>query len=287
MIQDRLLIAVWAAACVLLAGQALRMMLLDPFDVAEPRRERSEREGVALVDGLFERLGRPLAGLVGRYGRAGVERRIKAAGGLGGLTVDRFMARRAGGIMIGGGTWVGYLNSGHPWVGLLVAGILAYQTDYRLSGAAKRRQDEIQRALPDLLDVLSVTIMAGASFRVGLARVCQSLPGPLADELTDVHRQMDIGVGRRRAFEQLRERNPAPGLHRLVAGVLRAEELGHSLSDSLVALADEMRSTGTQDARRRADSTDKAISMVTTVLLLPAMVLLVLAVFFGGIRGAT
>ncbi len=133
--------------------------------------------------------------------------------------------------------------------------------------------------------MLGVTIMAVASFRVGVARVAQALPGALAEELTTTLRQMDVGVPRRVAFEQLRDRNTSPGLRRFVAGVLQAEELGSSLAGVLDELATDMRKTFAQQARTRADSMDKSIALVTTMILLPAMILLVLSVFFGSLSG--
>ena len=282
-----LLIAVAGAACVLVAGVGTRLLLVPAFAAPVLVRVEVRTPPGSIVDRLFDRLGRPLAPLLRRItgdrARRGLQARLDAAGGLNGTTVDRFLARRAGGIGLGLAIAVAYVLTGRTLIGLMIGAVLAVRADWALRGAASRRQSEIERTLPDLLDVLGVTILAGASFRVGVARVAQALPGALAEELTTTLRQMDVGVSRRRAFEQLRDRNPAGGLRRFVAGVLQAEELGSSLSTVLDDLAIDMRKTFAQQARSRADSMDKSIALVTTTILLPAMILLVLSVFFGSI----
>jgi tight adherence protein C len=278
-----------AAACVAVAGTGLRLLLVPAFEVPVFVRVTVATPPGSVIDRLFDRIGRPLLPLLrlvtGDRSRRNLQSRLDAAGGLNGTTVDRFLARRAGGLAVGGVIAVSYVLSGRAMIGVLLGAVLVLRADYALRGAGARRQAEIERTLPDLLDVLGVTVLAGASFRVGMARVAQALPGALADELTTTLRQMDVGIPRRQAFEQLRDRNPSPGLRRFVAGVLQAEELGSSLSGVLDDLAVDMRKTFAQEARKRADSMDKSIALVTTTVLLPAMILLVLSVFFGGISG--
>jgi tight adherence protein C len=273
-----------ATAWVLLAGLGLWLLTVPLLDAAAPVRTDTGAEGQSVTDRLFERVGRPAARFAVFGDQGLVAGRIAAGGGSDGFTPDRFFARRAGGIVIAFVVGALLIWAEYLFIGTLAAVMIAVQADYRLRTAATRRQAEIERTLPDLLDVLSITLLAGTSFRAGLTRAAQALPGVLSDELRMLNQQMDIGVPRRRAFEQLRDRNPSPGVRRFVGGVLQAEELGHSLSDTLTDLASQMRSTGAQTARRRADATDKTISLITAALLLPALVLLVIAVFLGGLR---
>lgn len=281
-------LAVAAACCLLLAGAGVRLLAVPAFEAPVLMSTTARVRSGSVLDRMSERLGRPFAPLLGRLsgdrGQRALTTRLEAAGGLGGVTVERFLARRAGGLGVGLVILVIYALTGRVLSGLVIGGVIALRADWLLRSAARRRQDQIERTLPDLLDVLSVTILAGASFRVGLARVSQALPGALAEELTTVLRQLEVGVTRRRAFEQLRDRNPSPALRRFVAGVLQAEELGSSLSGVLTDLSGDIRKIATQYARRRADSMDKTIALITTLVLLPAMVLLVLSVFFGSIR---
>jgi tight adherence protein C len=283
-VQDAARLAPLAAlGCVGLAALGVRLLTVETVDVTRPDIAATAPEAESVTDRLLERTGQGLARYAAIADGGRVGRRIAAAGGLNGLTPQRFFARRAGSVVfalvIGGLLiWSGYL-----YLGTITAVVVGGFADYRLRSAAKRRQEEIERTLPDLLDVLSITLLAGTSLRAGLTRVAQSLTGDLSEELKTLNRQMDVGVSRRQAFEQLRERNPSPSIRRFVGGVLQAEELGHSLSDTLTDLATQMRSSGAQTARRRADSTDKAISLITAAILLPALVLLVLATFLGGL----
>ena len=285
-----LVLALAAACCVLLAGAGVRLLALPAFDAPVLVRASTARRAGSVTDRLFARLGRPLhpvmARLTGDRGRARLAARLAAAGSGGGgsdVTVEHFLASRAGGIVAGLLAGSAYLLTGSVLLGPVIAGVLILRADVLLWSAARRRQDEIERSLPDLLDVLTVTLLAGASFRLGLSRVTQAFSGPLAEELTTTLRQMDVGIGRRQAFEELRDRNPSPSLRRFVAGVLRAEELGSSLAAGLSDLSADVRKLAAQQARRRADSADKTIAMITTLVLLPAMILLVLSVFFGSI----
>lgn len=282
------LLPVAAAGCVLLAGTGARLLTVPGFDAPVLVRRVETRPPGSITNRMFERLGRPLVPVLSRLmlarGRERLAGRLQAAGGLSGVGVDRFLARRAGGIAAGlvlGGYWVA---TGSSIIGIAIGAVLALRADVLLRSAARRRQDDIERTLPDLLDVLAVTVLAGASFRLGLARVAEAFSGALPEELLTTLRRMELGVDRRTAFEELRERNPAPSLRKFIAAVLQAEELGSSLSGALDDLAAEVRKAESHRVRRRADSVDKTVALITTLILLPGMVLLVLTVFFGSLR---
>lgn len=282
------MLAVAAGCCVLLAGLGARLIAVPAFDAPVLVRRTTAKPTGSVTNRMFERLGRPLAPGLARLLPAGAQDRLAgrllAAGGLGGVGVDRFLARRMGGITAGlvlGGYWA---LTGSSVTGAVIAAVLALRADVLLRAAARRRQDEVDRTLPDLLDVLAVTILAGASFRLGLARVAEAFSGALSEELVTTLRRMELGVDRRTAFEELRERNPAPSLRKFVAAVLQAEELGSSLSGALGDLSADIRKAEGYRARRRADSVDKTVALITTLILLPGMVLLVLTVFFGSLQ---
>lgn len=279
--------AVAAAWCVLVGGAGLRLLVVPGFDAPVLVRPVEVRPAGSITNRMFERLGRPLVPLLTRLmlarGRERLRTRLLAAGGLDGLAADRFLARRAGGLAAGlvlGGYFV---LTGSSFLGLLLAAVLSLRADVLLRSAAKRRQEEIERTLPDLLDVLAVTVLAGASFRLGLARVAEAFRGALSEELLTTLRRMELGVDRRTAFEELRDRNPAPSLRTFSGAVLQAEELGSSLSGALDELAQEVRKAEGHRARRRADSVDKTVALITTLVMLPGMVILVITVFFGSL----
>jgi len=155
-----------------------------------------------------------------------------------------------------------------------------------LSRTGRLRQERIERDLPDFLDILAVTVRAGLGYRVALQRVSESLGGPLGDEMIVVLRQMGLGVPRREAFEALRDRNRSESLSSFVAAQLQAEELGVPLADALNDIAHDMRRVAQQSARRRAQRAAPRVSLITTTLIVPgAIILLLVSLLLGS--GAT
>jgi tight adherence protein C len=161
------------------------------------------------------------------------------------------------------------------WVlGVLVGAFGWFFVDLGLRQEVARRQREIDRDLPDFLDILSVSVRAGLSFRGAIARVCEALPGALADEMLNALRKMDLGESRRSALIELRERNESEVLGRFVASLLQAEELGTPLADTLTQISDEMRREAAALARQRAAKAAPRVSLVVTLIIVPAALLL-------------
>src|SRR5919198_2476600 len=200
---------------------------------------------------------------------------VSEAGRPDGLTVDRYLAKKGGFILVCGGASALLWITGSHLFALVVALLGLLWTDLWLRSEINRRQAQIERQLPDFLDVLAVTVGAGLSFRSGMARVGASVGGPLGEEVLTSLRMMDLGASRRAALEDLRDRNLSPSLAQFVGSLLQAEELGAPLSGTLVELATEMRRNWAQQARRRAARTAPQVSLVVTMIFIPGTVILV------------
>jgi tight adherence protein C len=214
--------------------------------------------------------------------RAAIVHRIDRAGRPGGITLERYAELRAATLVITV-VFAGFFALLGAWVmaPLLIAlGLLG--VDFWLSRVGRRRQDRLERDIPDFIDILSVTVRAGAGYRSALERVAQSLSGPPAEEILLTLRQMDLGASRREAFQALRGRNDSPTLTAFVAAQLQAEELGVPLADSLAAIASDTRRAAAQGARRRASKIAPRVSLITAALLLPATILLIVVGMFIG-----
>ena len=131
-----------------------------------------------------------------------------------------------------------------------------------------------------------MTVRAGLGYRLSLARVAESLGGPVGEEMLIALRQMELGASRRAAFEALRERNASEQLSSFVAAQLQAEELGVPLSEALNDIATDMRRASHQAARRRAARATPRVSLIVTTLIVPgAMILILMALFLSsGVR---
>ncbi|WP_018655765.1 type II secretion system F family protein [Actinomadura flavalba] len=249
--------------------------------LAPPAKTRDER---FLLDRVADVAGRPFTGpvmdLIGGR-RATIRRRIDAAGRPDGLTVEGYARRTAGYAVIFALVGLLVILNGHPLLGVLCF-VGCFQFELMLFGKRVSRQDDIQRSMPDFLDVLAVTVSAGLSFRMALARVAESMPGALSEEFLVALRQMELGTPRREAFDELRERNNSEAVNQFVTALLQAEELGAPLGTALVDISDDMRRESAQWAKRKAQRANPKITAITMAMTLPALMLVVLgALYFG------
>jgi tight adherence protein C len=285
------------AACVVVGAVGWRMMRdpgpIDRFARADGDEQRRRRSIVTVVfDLVGDRLAPRLMRRLGPARLATIRRRIDSAGRPGGMTIESYAGRKAAFTVLVGGAGFFLFLQGSPLLGVCLAVLGWLWLDIWLGIQARRRQAAIDRDLPDFLDILAVTVGAGVGFRSALARVVDAVGGPLGEEIGTALRAMDLGSPRRRAFEDLRARNESDTLSQFVTALLQAEELGAPLADTLNVLADEMRRSAHQDARRRAARAAPRISLVVTIVIAPAAVMLIVAGLFissdfdlGGILG--
>jgi tight adherence protein C len=119
-------------------------------------------------------------------------------------------------------------------------------------------------------------------FRQALERVSLVYSGPWSDEIRIALRQMDVGVSRRDAFDQLRQRNGSAQVGQFVTALQQGEELGAPISQTLLQIAQDMRRTEAQNARRRvARTVPRATGVITTLLVPATMILLMTGTILG------
>ena len=277
------LMAGGAALCVVLAIWGFALMRSGERVAQDilPRAKRNKRqsEGTILsrvADVIGRPFTRPMLELLGPW-RLKIRRRIDAAGRPDNMTVESYARQTAGLLIIFFIPGLLFIFGGQLLLGLVVV-CGAGQTELLLAVRMRQRQDQIQRTLPDFLDVLAVTVSAGLGFRHALSRVAESMPGALADEFTVALRQMELGTPRREAFEDLRQRNNAEALSQFVTAILQAEELGAPLSAALIDIGVDMRRESAQWAKRKAQRTTPRITAVSATLTLPS----IMAIVVGG-----
>ncbi|WP_413758805.1 DUF5936 domain-containing protein [Streptomyces sp. MMBL 11-3] len=241
---------------------------------------------VSKADSAVDRLGMRFAPLVLRLmGPRRVDakrRRIDMAGNPGGLTLNRYAARRAVYGVFGVLLFLIFLTNGQLLFAVMALAFGLLAADALIWQAIRDRKEVIDRTLPDFLDVLAVVVSAGLGFRQALERVADHYEGPWADELRITLRQMDMGVSRRQAFDELRRRNSSEQVAQFVSALQQGEELGSPIADTLIQLATDMRRTDAQNSRRRAAKTIPKATMVTLVFMLPAtMILIATGMFLG------
>lgn len=282
-----LLAAAIGAASIVLFAWGWVLVKTDPpvprYLIAQRRRRRAPlpKDQSGPLSGLLDAVGRPFAGmLVTMLGEDQLNRarhRIAAAGKSSAMTTDGYARRRAGSIVITLVLGVMLCVLEYWGSGLALIALGQVWVDLHLWLLARKRAEEIERQLPDFLDVLAVTVSAGLGFKHALTRVTESTPGALSEEFNLALHQMELGTSRRDAFRQLRGRTNSTTLNQFLTAVLQAEELGSALSDALVGIANDMRQNTAQLARRRAARIAPRIQLIVAFVLVPGALLL----FFG------
>ncbi|MFG2310800.1 DUF5936 domain-containing protein [Streptomyces sp. NPDC048566] len=273
-----------AVAGVLLGVRMIRAGAKLPTDLQLALEVGATRVSTAesAVDRLGMRFAPTVLRLMGPRRVDAKRRRIDMAGNPGGLTLNRYAARRAVYGIFGVVLGLVFLTNGQLLFAVLTLAFGLVAADALIWQAVRERKDVIDRTLPDFLDVLAVVVSAGLGFRQALDRVAEKYEGPWADELRITLRQMDMGVSRRQAFDELRRRNSSEQVAQFVSALQQGEELGSPIAETLIQLATDMRRTDAQNARRRAAKTIPKATMVTLVFMLPAtMILIATGMFLG------
>ena len=143
----------------------------------------------------------------------------------------------------------------------------------------RRRVDErkqsIFRDLPDALDLMVISIEAGVSFDGAMQVVSDHLEGPLGVELTRTLTEMELGLSRREALQNLRRRAEVPELTHVVVSLLQADALGMPIGRVLRAQATEMRSKRRQWAREKAGKLPIKILLPLVLFIFPPVMVVV------------
>lgn len=135
------------------------------------------------------------------------------------------------------------------WIGMIIGGLIPFGV---LNHIIRRRQDLITRQLPDVLDLLSISVQAGLSFDGALKKVVERMEGPLIDEFRWMLRDIRMGMTRARSMKFMAERCDIQDIYLFVMSVTQSEKLGASMSDTLKIQADNMRNIRRQRARTLA-----------------------------------
>ncbi|MFF3264553.1 DUF5936 domain-containing protein [Streptomyces sp. NPDC002932] len=282
-----LLLALVVGLAVYGAIAGIRMYRADaklPGDLAIALEVGSTRTGAvgSVIDRMGMRWAPAVLRMMGAKAVSKKRRQIDMAGNPGGLTIDRYAARRAVYAVLGAFGALTMLMRGQLFLAVLLVAFGAFWVEVGIWSAVRVRRDHIERTLPDFLDVLAVVVSAGLGFRQALERVSEKYEGPWADELRITLRQMDMGVSRRQAFEELRRRNDSEQVAMFVTTLQQGEELGAPIVETLIQIANDMRRTDAQNARRKAaKAVPKATFAVTTFLLPGTLLLLTVGFVYG------
>lgn len=140
-----------------------------------------------------------------------------------------------------------------------------------LSRRAKKRRKQIEKALPDALDLLLTCVEAGLGVDASFAVVAQRTKGPLSEKLTDYLKQVGLGRSRREALDEIADRSGADGLLRLSTVVAQATSVGTSMGDVLRLQAAELRQARLLKARETAAKAPIWMTIPLATCFMPAL----------------
>lgn len=167
--------------------------------------------------------------------------------------------------------------------GLKGVGILAFSClmgyfmpDLWIKGRVGARKTEIQRRLPDALDLLTVSVEAGLGFDMALNKVVEKMRGPLAEEFGRVLHEVRMGKPRRDAMKAMSARIESPDVSQFISALVQADKLGVSIANVLRVQSDQMRLKRKQRAEETAMKAPLKMSFVLVFFVLPALMIVLL-----------
>jgi tight adherence protein C len=226
-------------------------------------------EELELQAPVFERTIRPLMGrLSGSVARVtstsfseSTEKRLALAGNPGDLRVADWLGVKAIGVIVG--VAIGFLLFVFPglikmpiginFIMVIAGGGIGFMApEFWLGGRIKKRQKAILLAIPDALDLLTISVRAGLGFDGALGKVVEKLKGPLPDEFRRALAEIRVGKARRDALRDIVPRTEVPALTNFIGAVIQAEQLGVSISKVLQVQSEQLRIERRQRAEEMA-----------------------------------
>jgi tight adherence protein C len=163
------------------------------------------------------------------------------------------------------------------WIGVPVAVFIGWKAPLVIvDRRARHRLEEIDIDLPELIDILVVTIEAGLGFSGSLKTASERISGPLGDELRLALQEQNMGLTTEESLRHMLDRADTPAVRSFVRSVTQGETLGVSIGDILRSLAVEMRKRRRAYAEERAQKAPIKILFPLVFLIFPAMFVILL-----------
>jgi tight adherence protein C len=223
---------------------------LEEMELQRPFSERFLRPAI-------ERLGSLLSRSTPQKARQDMMNRLDLAGRPGNLTPEDFAAVRivAAAVMAAVGLLVGLLlaNPVYLAISIVLGAILGYYLPVLwLKQKVDARRAEIQKGLPDAMDLLVIAVDAGLGFDAALARVTDKYKNALSDEFAKVLREVSLGRPRLEAMDEMGRSSGVEDLHNFIQAIIQSEQFGTGIGKILRIQADEMRRKRRQRAQEKA-----------------------------------
>ncbi len=239
---------------------------------------------------LFERTLRPLAtrlsGVAQRFASpqkvSRTEQRLAMAGNPGDLrTVDFLGLKLLMAVLLAAATFgVLVLLAGSAAFSVIAGAVLAvlgfFLPELWLSRRIRQRQRQILMAVPDTLDLLTISVRAGLSFDGALAKVVEKTQGPLSVEFRRALAEIRVGKVRRDALRDVVARADVPALSAFIGAIIQAEQLGVPISKVLQVQSEQLRIERRQRAEEMAAKAPIKMLFPLVGCIFPSMFIVIL-----------
>ncbi len=236
-----------------------------------------------LVQPFLQRTGEVVGNLAPREIRGNIEKKILYAGSPYNLNFTRFVTVQVlfsamlFGFFLLALTLLSQLPLGRALGSALLMSLFGLLVPMiMLNSRAIKRQFQIQRSLPDILDLIHVSVEAGLGFDMALKRVAGQAEGPLSRELARALEEMRLGKTREEALRGIVRRTGVPDLSSFISAIIQAEQLGANVVNTLRVQANTMRQRRRQRAEQQAAKAPVKIIFPLFFFIFPALMVVVL-----------
>jgi tight adherence protein C len=166
----------------------------------------------------------------------------------------------------------------NAWVFYLATVPLAYfYTGSWLKGELAKRQSRMRKALPFVVDLLTLSVEAGMDFMSAMQRIVDRRAlDPLGEELIRLLREIQLGRTRKEALREMAQRTAHMDIRSVTNALIQADEMGVSIGSVLRIQADQMRTRRFHRAEKLAHEAPVKMLFPLVVFIFPAVLVILL-----------